>query len=89
MPKGAAGTVRVFVTDPDTFQGGRKEEVFAAGQSLGLVQNIEQGKWLEKRLTAEQTARGQVLVRAVNRNPESNAVISMIEWVVAEAAAKP
>lgn len=88
VPKGSAGTVRVFATDPDEFQGGRREEIFVAGRSLGVVQDFVQGKWLEKPLTAQQTADGHVLVRAVNRNPESNAVISMIEWVAAEPGTK-
>ena len=31
VPKGAAGVVRVYVVDPDTFEGGRKQKVVVAG----------------------------------------------------------
>ncbi len=81
VPKGAAGLVRVYVIDPDEFEGGRKEKVFVAGDDLGTVENFQDGKWLEHPVSASQTADGKVLVRAVNTRKVSNAVISIIEWV--------
>ncbi len=81
VPKGAAGLVRAYLIDPDSFQGGRKETVSIAGEDAGTVENFEEGRWLERPVGAEATAEGKVLVRAVNARKESNAVISIIEWV--------
>ncbi len=81
VPKGAAGTVRVYIIDPDDFQGGRKEQVFVAGDDLGTLEKFQDGKWLEHPVSAAQTADGKVLVRAVNARTGSNAVLSIIEWV--------
>ena len=80
-PKGAAGLVRVYVIDPDNFEGGRKEKVIVAGDDLGTVEKFQEGKWLEHPVSAAQTADGKVLIRAVNARKGSNAVISIIEWV--------
>ena len=81
VPKGASGLVRVYVIDPDTFEGGRKEIVSVAGQDIGTVENFQDGKWLERQVGSDKTADGKVLVRAVNARKGSNAVISIIEWV--------
>jgi hypothetical protein len=81
VPKGATGKVRVYVTDPDNFHGGRKEQVYVAGDDLGTVEGFQEGRWLEHAVNASQTAEGKVLVRAVNASQEANAVISIVEWV--------
>jgi hypothetical protein len=81
VPKGAAGVVRVYVIDPDDFEGGRKQKVMVAGDDLGNLEKFQEGKWLEHPVSASQTSDGQVLVRAVNARKGSNAVISIIEWV--------
>jgi len=81
VPKGAAGLVRVYVIDPDDFEGGRKQKVFVAGDDLGTIEKFQDGKWLEHPVGAGQTADGKVLIRAVNARKGSNAVISIIEWV--------
>ena len=81
VPKGASGLVRVFIIDPDIFEGGRKETISVAGQELGTVQVFQEGKWLEQRVGSSQTADGKVLIRAVNARKGSNAVLSIIEWV--------
>ena len=81
VPKGAAGLVRVYVIDADSFEGGRKQQVFVAGDDLGTLEKFQEGKWLEHPVSASQTADGKVLVRAVNARKGSNAVISIIEWV--------
>ncbi len=81
VPKGAAGLVRVFVLDSDNYEGGRKQQVWIAGDDLGTVEKFQDGKWLEHPVSAGQTADGKVLVRAVNARKGSNAVISIIEWV--------
>jgi hypothetical protein len=81
VPKGATGLVRVFVIDPDSYEGGRKETVSVAGEDIGTVQDFQEGKWLEHQVGSDKTANGKVLVRAVNARKGSNAVISIIEWV--------
>ena len=73
--------MRVYVIDPDNFEGGREQKVVVAGDDLGTLEQFQEGKWLEHRVSADQTADGKVLVRAVNARKGSNAVISIIEWV--------
>jgi len=81
VPKGAEGIVRLFMIDPDDFEGGRKQKVAVAGKPLGLVENFQSGRWLEQRLWASDTASGKVLTSATNARRGSNAVLSIIEWV--------
>jgi hypothetical protein len=81
VPKGAKGTVRVYIADTSDFGGGRKEHVQIAGEDMGLFENFHDGRWIEKRLGPERTADGKVVVRAVNAKKGSNAAISIIEWV--------
>jgi hypothetical protein len=81
VPANAAGLVRLYVIDPDDFQGGRAENLFVAGDDLGPVEHFQDGKWVEHPVTREQTAEGKVLIRAVNTRQTSNAVLSIIEWV--------
>jgi len=81
VPKGTSGLVRLFMIDPDQFQGGRREEVFVAGQSIGVVTDFTEGKWLQHLVRADQTGSGKVPIRITNANKESNAAISIIEWV--------
>jgi hypothetical protein len=84
VPPNSAGTVRLFMTDPDNFQGGRKQEVWVGGESLGVIENFQEGRWLEHRVSEKETAEGKVLIRAKNAREGSNAVTSIIEWVQAE-----
>jgi hypothetical protein len=81
VPKGSAGTVRIYVIDPDQFQGGRKQEILVTGKSLGVVEGFDTGKWLECPLMSEQTQSGKVLITARNLRNTSNAVISIVEWI--------
>ena len=81
VPKGAAGTVRVYIIDPDNFMGGRKESVVIAGQTFGPFDNFQKGRWIECPVSADKTASGTIDVSAVNARKEANAVISQIEWV--------
>ena len=83
VPKGARGTVRVYVIDPDNFEGGRKQKVLVAGETVALMEKFVDGRWLEHRVEASQTADGKVLVQAINARSGSNAVISILEWVEA------
>jgi hypothetical protein len=81
VPKGSSGLVRAYVIDPDNFEGGRKEKLSIAGDDLDPIGNFQAGKWIEHRVSAGQTADGQVAVRAVNARQGANAVISIIEWI--------
>jgi hypothetical protein len=81
VPRGTSGIVRVYVIDPDTFEGGRKEKVIVSGETIALVEKFAEGRWLEHRVEPSQTSNGKVLVRAVNARQGSNAVISIVEWV--------
>ena len=81
VPKGAKGTVRLHVIDPDNFEGGRKEEVIVAGRSLGTVAKFQEGRWLERVVNSAESAEGQIAIQARNLRQGSNAVISIIEWV--------
>jgi hypothetical protein len=81
VPKGAAGTLRVFVIDPDDFGGGRKEKLEIAGEQVGPLEDFQDGKWIERPVNAIATGSGKLLVRAINARQGSNAVISILEWV--------
>jgi hypothetical protein len=81
LPEGANGTVRVYVIDPDNFQGGRRQTVAVGQGSLGKIEAFQQGRWLERRVTDHETDDGKLLIKATNARQGSNAVISIIEWV--------
>jgi hypothetical protein len=81
VPKGTAGLVRLYVIDPDNFQGGRRQTVSVAGISLGRVEDFQEGRWLEQRITSQDSADGKLLVEARNARQGSNAVISVVEFV--------
>jgi len=81
VPKQAKGKVRVYVVDPDNFEGGRKQSMTIAGQSLGVVERFQEGRWLEQVVAATD---GKVLIQAHNAREGSNAVISIIEWIEAK-----
>ena len=81
IPKASQGTVRLYVIDPDSFQGGRKQTVTVAGKSLGLIENFQKGHWLEQSISSNESAEGRILIQANNARQGSNAVISIIEWI--------
>jgi hypothetical protein len=81
VPKGVEGVVRLYVIDPDNFEGGRKEEVIVAGKSLGTVEKFQEGRWLERVVNSDESADGTFAIQARNLREGSNAVISIIEWV--------
>jgi hypothetical protein len=80
VPAGAAGVVRLYVIDPDSFEGGRKQRVTVGGKSLGVIEDFQGGRWLEDRVAEDETKEGRVLIRATNAREGSNAVISIVEW---------
>ncbi len=80
-PKGAAGTLKLFIIDGDNFGGGRKESVRVAGRLIGQYDNFQTGKWIDVPISASDTAKGSVPVAVKNLNPGSNAVVSQIRFV--------
>ena len=81
VPKGVRGLLRLYVIDPDNFQGGRRETITVAGKSLGEVRDFQEGRWLECNINPEQSADGKIQIRVRNARQGSNAVLSIIEWV--------
>jgi hypothetical protein len=81
VPPGSAGKVRVFIIDPDEFQGGRQETLAIAGKNAGTFDKFVDGKWIERPLTADDTRTGKITVTATNARNTGNAVISIVEWV--------
>jgi hypothetical protein len=81
VPQGVAGTVRVYIIDPDNFMGGRKETVVIAGQTFGPFDSFQKGHWVECPISAEKNTDGKIDISATNDHPGANAVISQVEWV--------
>lgn len=81
VPKGAKGKLRMYVIDPDNFEGGRKQRLFVGSKDLGVMEQFQEGKWVETLLDSAETSSGKVLVRAQNEKSNSNAVLSILEWV--------
>ncbi|MEN6333730.1 MAG: glycoside hydrolase family 172 protein [Phycisphaerales bacterium] len=81
VPKAATGTLRLYMIDPDNFQGGRKQAVTVAGKSLGLVEDFQEGRWLQQPISAQDSAEGKLAIEIRNAREGSNAVISMIEFI--------
>ncbi len=81
VPPQTEGTLRLFAIDADNFQGGRKEEIAVNEKSLGILENFQEGRWLECPLSAQETFSGKILIRARNLRKDANAVISIVEWV--------
>lgn len=77
-PKGASGTLRLYIIDGDNFQGGRKQSITVAGRLIGEYENFQQGQWIEVPITAADTAEGCIPVVAANLREGSNAVVSCI-----------
>ena len=73
--------MRLYVIDPDNFQGGRKQTVTIAGKALGIVENFQKGRWLEQSISSNESADGKIVISARNARQGSNAVISIIEWL--------
>lgn len=80
VPKGRAGEVRLFMIDPDHFEGGRHQEVFIADRSCGAVKDFDEGREMVIPLDASVTQSGEILLRIVNLKQNSNAVVSIVEW---------
>ncbi len=81
LPKGRTGLLRVFVVDPDNFEGGRQQTLEVAGKPIASLEDFGEGRWIEAQITAAETADGKLSIRARNARKGSNAVLSVIEWI--------
>ncbi len=79
-PKGASGTLRLFILDGDNFTGGRRQSVSVEGRLIGEYESFQAGKWIEVPVSASDTADGRIPVVMKNLKPGSNAVVSIIRF---------
>lgn len=80
VPPRTKGKIRVYVIDPDNFEGGRKQRIVIGSCGTDVEKFIE-GRWIEMDLNEDDTVTGIVSIRATNARKGSNAVISKIEWL--------
>jgi len=78
--------VRMYIIDPDHFEGGRKQNIVVGRATLALIEDFTAGRWIEHAVGKSETRDGTLLIRATNARQGSNAVISIIEWVEKEQA---
>jgi hypothetical protein len=81
VPRGATGLLRIYIIDPDNFQGGREQRLTVGGKTIGEYKGFQRGRWIEVPVTADMSADGKLPIVATNLKRMSNAVISIIEWV--------
>ena len=81
LPKGVSGMLRLYITDPDNFQGGRKETIVVGGETIGTFEHFQKGRWIDVPVSSEKTADGQLSIKIINARSGSNAVLSNIMWV--------
>lgn len=79
-PKGASGTLRLFILDGDNLAGGRKQSVTVAGKLIGEYEGFQTGKWIEILISAADTAKGSIPVVMKNLKPGANAVVSIVRF---------
>lgn len=80
-PRWKAGMLRLYIIDPDTFEGGRRQRVKVAGSDLGVFEKFMEGRWVDKVIPADENGDGQILIRIENARKGSNAVVSVVEWI--------
>ncbi len=81
LPKGVTGTLHLYITDPDNFQGGRKETIVVGGETVGTFENFQKGRWIDVPVGPEKTADGKLSIKVINARAGSNAVLSDILWI--------
>jgi hypothetical protein len=80
VPAGVSGTLRLYLVDGDSYQGGRVETVYVDGQNLGTFSNFQQGKWVTANVTSAETASGRINVEVDNARQGSNVVVSEVDF---------
>jgi hypothetical protein len=81
VPKGAKGTLRLYIIDPDNHEGGRKETIVVGGETVGTYENFQAGRWIDVPVSAEKTADGKLSIQVINARRISNVVLSNIVWL--------
>ena len=81
LPEGVSGTLRLYITDPDDFQGGRKETIVVGGDTVGTFANFQKGRWIDMPVGADKTAEGRLSIEIINARDGSNCVLSDIMWI--------
>jgi hypothetical protein len=81
LPKGSKGTLRLYIIDPDNFQGGRKETIVVGGETVGTFENFQKGRWIDVAVGGEKTSDGKLSIQVINARKGSNAVLSNIVWL--------
>lgn len=81
LPKGVSGTLRLYIIDPDSYEGGRKETIVVGGETVGTFENFQGGRWIDVPISSDKTADGKLPVKVVNAREGSNAVLSIIMWI--------
>ena len=81
VPTTASGRVRVYIIDPDHFQGGRSQDVTVDGKSSSPITEFADGRWLEWSVGPDETADGRIVIKARNAKANANAVVSIVEWI--------
>jgi serine/threonine protein kinase len=79
VPKGIAGTLRLFFVNGDNAP--RKQKLIVHGREIGEYSSIPvAGQWIDVKLTPEDTKDGRIEVVIQNLNKDSSAVVSTIEF---------
>lgn len=81
LPKGSKGRLRLFIIDPDNYQGGRKETIMVGSDTVGTFDHFTDGRWVDFPVGPEKTAEAEVNVRITDARDGSDVVLSKIEWV--------
>ena len=84
LPAHAKGILRLYIIDPDNYDGGRKESIVVAGKTVGTYDHFEDGKWIGVPVNSDDTADGKLRASIVNARDGSNVVVSKIEWTEKE-----
>ena len=80
-PKGASGTLKMYILDGDNFTGGREQAITVAGRLIGEYRNFQKGVWVETPVTQADTVSGRIPVVMKNLKPGANAVVSIIRFI--------
>jgi hypothetical protein len=81
LPKKAKGILRLYIIDPDNYQGGRKETIIVGGKTVATFDHFQEGRWIEVPADGKKTGEGNLSVQIVNARAGANAVLSKVEWV--------
>lgn len=81
LPKGAKGTLRLYIIDPDNYQGGRKETIVVGGETVGTFESFQAGRWIDVPVGPDKTVDGKLSIQVINARKGSNVVLSNVVWM--------